>query len=431
MAAAGTTHRARAARHRARRGLGTGALGRPFAWLWAAYGISTLGTWIAFDAFPLIAILVLHAGPAAVSALAATGLAVGAIVAVPLGPWVEFRRKRTVMVAMDVTRFAALVSIPAAYALGALTFGQLLVVSVVVAAADIASKAAAGACLKALVAPEDLLTANARLESTTWTATALGPPIGGAAIGLLGPVVTVIADAASYLLSAAGIRAIGGREPAPAWRASGRLRAGDLLDGWRHILGHRELRPLFLNTVLVNSLILATAPLLAVLMLGRLGFAPWQYGLAFGAPCIGGLVGSRLSRPLVARYGRRSVMLTAGTLRACWSIGLAFVPPGPGGLLLVIAVQFGLVTSVGVFNPVFATERLERTAPDRVARTLAAWSVSSKAAVAATTAVWGLLAAAAGPRAAIAAAGVLLLATPLLLLGGECDRETEPANGRS
>ena len=322
-------------------------------------------------------------------------------------------------------------SIPAAYALGALTFGQLLVVSVVVAAADIASKAAGGACLKALVAPEDLLTANARLESTTWTATALGPPIGGAAIGLLGPVVTVIADAASYLLSAAGIRAIGGREPAPAWRASGRPRAGDLLDGWRHILGHRELRPLFLNTVLVNSLILATAPLLAVLMLGRLGFAPWQYGLAFGAPCIGGLVGSRLSRPLVARYGRRSVMLTAGTLRACWSIGLAFVGPGPGGLLLVIAVQFGLVTSVGVFNPVFATERLERTAPDRVARTLAAWSVSSKAAVAATTAVWGLLAAAAGPRAAIAAAGVLLLATPLLLLGGECDRETEPANGRS
>src|SRR3954468_24055188 len=84
------------------------SLGRQFAWLWAAYGISTLGTWIAFDAFPLIAILVLHAGPAAVSALAATGLAVGAIVAVPLGPWVEFRRKRTVIVAMDVTRVAAL-----------------------------------------------------------------------------------------------------------------------------------------------------------------------------------------------------------------------------------------------------------------------------------------------------------------------------------
>ena len=106
---------------------------------------------------------------------------------------------------------------------------------------------------------------------------------------------------------------------------------------------------------------MATAPLLAVLMLGRLGFAPWQYGLAFAAPCVGGLIGSRLAHRLVARFGRHRVMLTAGALRACWSVGLAFVRPGTAGLVLVIAVQFGLVTCVGVFNPVFATYRLEQT----------------------------------------------------------------------
>ena len=49
------------------------SLGRRFGWLWAAYAISTFGTWIAFDAFPIIAILVLHAGPAEVSLLAAAG----------------------------------------------------------------------------------------------------------------------------------------------------------------------------------------------------------------------------------------------------------------------------------------------------------------------------------------------------------------------
>src|SRR4051812_29838422 len=149
------------------------SLGRQFEWLWAAYAVSTLGTWLAFDAFPLIAILVLHAGPAQVSLLAAAGLAVGAAVAVPLGPWVEFRRKRPVMVAMDLLRCAALLSVPAAYALGWLTFAQLVVVAVVVAAADIAFKAASGACVKSLLAPEDLLTASARFESTTWTATAV------------------------------------------------------------------------------------------------------------------------------------------------------------------------------------------------------------------------------------------------------------------
>ena len=75
----------------------------------------------------------------------------GAAVAVPLGPWVEFRRKRPVMVAMDLTRFAALLTIPAAYAFGWLSFVQLLVVSVVVAAAKITFNAASGAYLKALV----------------------------------------------------------------------------------------------------------------------------------------------------------------------------------------------------------------------------------------------------------------------------------------
>jgi hypothetical protein len=34
-------------------------LGRQFGWLWAAYAVSTFGTCLAFDAFPLIAILML------------------------------------------------------------------------------------------------------------------------------------------------------------------------------------------------------------------------------------------------------------------------------------------------------------------------------------------------------------------------------------
>jgi MFS family permease len=227
---------------------GRRALGRQFGWLWTAYAVSAYGSGVGFGAFPLIAILVLHAGPAEVSLLAAAGLAAGAVVAIPLGPWVEFRRKRPVMVAMDLTRFGALISIPAAFALGWLSFAQLLVVSVIVAAAKIAFGAASGAYLKALVRPEDLLVANGRFESTTWT-----------------------------------------------------------------------------------------------------------------------------------------------------------------------AVELGLITCMGVFNPVFATCRLDQTPADRVARTLSAWSVTSNATIAALTALWGLLASITSPRTAIAIAGLLILATPLLL----------------
>ncbi|MGF1426908.1 MFS transporter [Kitasatospora sp. LaBMicrA B282] len=412
------------------------ALGRRFGWLWAAYAVSAYGSGFGFGAFPLIAVLVLHAGPAQVAALSASGRAVGALLAIPLGPWVEFRRKRPVMIATDLTRCAALLTVPAAYACGLLTFAQLLVVSVVVATADIAFRAASGAFLKALVPPADLLVANSRFESTTWTATVVGPPLGGAAIGLLGPVVTVLADAVSYLLSALGIRAIGGSEPRPARPAEAaagtavaggtapaggttgvgaRLRAGDLLAGWRHILGHPGLRPLFLNAVMVNGLIMAGEPLLAVLLLGHLGFAPWQYGLAFALPCLGGLIGSRLARRLAARYGQHRVLIGSGALRACWPIGLAFVGPGVPGMLWMMAVQLGLVTCCGLFNPLLATYRLEQTEPGLVARTLAAWSVGTSTGIAVTTALWGLLAAATSPRTALAAAGVLLLATPVLL----------------
>ena len=67
------------------------------------------------------------------------------------------------------------------------------------------------------------------------------------------------------------------------------------------------------------------------------------------------------------------------------------------GIILVIAVQLGLVTCCGVFNPVFATYRLDQTETDRVSRTLSAWSVTSNVTIAALTAMWGLLAAITGP----------------------------------
>lgn len=179
--------------------------------------------------------------------------------------------------------------VPVAFWFGWPGLAQLLVVSIVVAAANIAFNAAGGAYLKALVPPQDLLVANGRFESATWTATMAGPPLGGAVIAMFGPVTTVVADAFSYLLSALGIRAIGGTEPRPGRTGAPRLRAGDLLEGWRHILAHPTLRPLLLNSIVVNGLIMVSGPLLAVLLLGHLGFTPWQYGLMFAAPCIGGL----------------------------------------------------------------------------------------------------------------------------------------------
>lgn len=392
-------------------------MNREFGRLWAAYAVSAYGSALGFGALPLIAVLVLHAGPAEVSALSAVGPLVGALAALPLGPLVEAHRKRTVLIATDLARFAALGSIPVAHALGRLGLAHLLVVSAVVAAARIAFQAASGAFLRTLVRPTDLLRANARFESTTWSAIAVGPPLGGAAVGVFGPMATVVVDAVSYVLSACSVKTIGDPSPHADRQGAARVRAGDLLDGWRHLLAHPGLRPLYLNHLLVAGLIMAAEPLLAVLMLGHLDFAPWQYGLAFAVPSLGGLVGSRLAPRVVTRYGQPGVLRTVGALRAVWLIGLAFVTPGTPGLLTVIAVELAIIISMSLYNPVVATYRLEHTPADRVARTLTAWSVGSGIAIAVLTALGGLLAAATGPRVAIAVAGALILASPLLLRG--------------
>ena len=115
----------------------------------------------------------------------------------------------------------------------------------------------------------------------------------------------------------------------------------------------------------------------------------------------------------MARYGQARVLLASA--RCARLAGrAAFIRPGVAGIVTVIASSSAIIISIGVFSPVIATYRLEQTAPDRVARTLSAWSVSSSAITRPHRAV-GLLAAVTSPRAGIGIAGALLLLTPLLL----------------
>ncbi len=351
------------------------------------------------------------------SSLAAAGLAAGALLALPLGPWAERRRKRPVMIAADVVRCLALLSVPVCHVIGLLSYAQLVVVSVIGAAGNIAFIAAGGSYLKQVVGPDQLLRANARFESTAWTAIALGPVLGGAAVTLLGPVVSVHANAAGFLLSGLALLAIRVREADPRPAATEPFRLAALADGWRFINADRPLRALFRNTIAVNALIMATEPLLAVLLLGELGWPPWQYGLAFGLPCIGGFIGAQLAARLEERHGRARVLTVAGVLRVLSPVGLAFAAPGTSGLILVVVVELAVITCMSVFNPLLATERLQRVPDEQIGRVLTAWTITTTASIAGVTALWGVLATFTGTRVAIGAAGVLLLLVPLLLPG--------------
>ncbi|WP_247663700.1 hypothetical protein [Micromonospora sp. U21] len=63
-------------------------------------------------------------------------------------------------------------------------------------------------------------------------------------------------------------------------------------------------------------------------------------------------------------------VVTEGWLRSIFPLGLAFTQPGIPGLLTVIIVQGPLITCMGVFNPINATARLQRTHAGKAARVL-------------------------------------------------------------
>ncbi|MFF9141748.1 MFS transporter [Streptomyces albogriseolus] len=406
-------------------------LGQDFRRLWGAYAISAAGSAVGMGALPLIALLVLHSSAFQVSVLAALSAVASAVIALPLGVRIEHQYKRPVMITADLARCVMLASIPVAMAFGRLTFIQLCVVGVLQTATSVAFDAASGAHLKALVLPEHRLRANSLFETTNWISVSAGPPVGGLLIGALGAAATMVVDALSFLASALGIRRIRQPEPAPPVRAASAHLGRDIAAGWQYLLRHPGLRPLFFNALLFGGSVMMASPLMAVLMLDDLGLAPWQYGLVLGLPCLGGVLGSRLTPLLARRFGQRRTLLVSGVARTLWTILLPLTPSGAIGVFVIVAADFGLLFSAGVFNPSFTTYRMAATPDAFMSRVGTSWSVGAKTCQAAFAIAGGLIAAAAGVRSALLIAGLLCMASALLLPWREARFSTGPSSPSS
>lgn len=326
------------------------------------------------------------------------------------------------MIAADVVRFVALLSVPIAAWLGLLTYSQLCVVGVIQGAALIAFTAASGAHLKALVPADGRAEANSRFESTTWTTLSVGPPIGGALVTLVGAPLTLVIDAISYLLSALGVRRIRQPEAAPVRHESRR----DLTAGWRYIWRDRGLRSLFWNSQLFGGPLMMTAPLLPVLMLRDLHMQPWQYGLVAGVPCLGGVLGAWLAPRLTRRLGLHRMLLVFGVLRTPWLLLLPLATPGLDGFVLLIVAETCLLVAAGAFNPSFATYRMEVTEDGFMARVLTSWSITSRSVQPAFMAAGGVLAGLTSLRTAMTVAAVLCLVSAFVLPWRSLKRAASP-----
>lgn len=391
------------------------ALGIDFRRLWAAVAASQTGSALAMGAFTFVATEVLLATSFQVSLLAAAGTAAAAVLGLPVGPWVELRRKRPVMIAADLVRAVTLLSLPVAHLMGVLTYVHLLLAAAVVGFGQLVNLTASTAHLKALVAPEQRTAAVSRIDTTSWIATSSGPPLGGVLLGLIGPTITLGLNAVAHLVSALSLSRIRQPEPTPAVRPPDHRWSRDLTTGWSFVLGHATLRPLFANGMLFGAMLMGTQPLIQLLMLRDLGFTPFQYGLTLGLPAIAGLGGAMLAPRLDRRWGRDRVMVIVGALRALWLVPVAFAPPGTAGVLVIMASYTLLLFFAGVFNPLFAGHRMDAVPDHLMARTSAAWSISNRILWPVTMLLFGALAMATSTQVSILLSSLVLLMSGLLL----------------
>src|SRR5918992_4471633 len=173
-----------------------------FLKLWSAQGISQLGTQVTLLALPLAAILVLDASATEVALLGAVEVLPFLLFTLPAGVWVDRLPRRPILVVADLLRAVALVSIPLAYALDALTLPHLFVVAFVTGVLSVFFDVSYLAYLPSLVDRSQLGAGNSKLEATRSAAQVAGPGAAGVLVAAVTAPVAILVDAVSYVISA-------------------------------------------------------------------------------------------------------------------------------------------------------------------------------------------------------------------------------------
>ncbi|MGP3911827.1 MFS transporter [Nonomuraea sp. 10N515B] len=279
--------------------------------LFVAGAVSQLGSQISYVALPLLAVTTLGAGAGEVGVLSALGTLTVLLLGLPAGAWVDRVRRRPVMIATDLLRAGALLSVPVAWWGGWLSMGQLYTVAVLVGAGTLVFDVASMSLVPGLVGRERLTSANSLLVGM------------GAGMDVAGR------SAAGVLVQIAG---------APVLVAA-------LVQG-----------------AMANLAFPLCSVLLPVLIVGELGYPEWVLGTYLAVGGLGVLAGSSSAHLI----GRR-----LGTGRATWLVSLATAPASPvipfldrgPWLWAGAAAWFVLTFRTGVNNVLLVSLR-QRVTPD-------------------------------------------------------------------
>ncbi|MFD0633814.1 MFS transporter [Catenulispora yoronensis] len=225
---------------------------RDFRRLWIGETVSQFGTQVSILAMPLVAVVTLKSGAGVVGVLVAMEFAAFLLVGLPAGAWVDRWRRRPVMIAADVVRFALLASVPVAAWAGVLTIWQLYAVALFQGVATVFFDVAYQSYLPSLLGSGELVEGNSKLQGSASVAQTAGPGFAGYLVQALTAPTAVAVNALGFLASAVGIGAIRKAEPTPERPEHPRLRA-EIVEGLRVVLRHPILRVLAAATAAPTS----------------------------------------------------------------------------------------------------------------------------------------------------------------------------------
>lgn len=383
-----------------------------FARLWLGGTVSYFGTAVTTIALPLVALLTLHATTFEVGILSAAGYISWLLFGLHAGVWVERHVRRPLLIACDLTRAAALVSVPLLAALRMLTLVQLIVVALVVGIGTVFFDIASQTYLPSIIEREMLLAGNSKLQASSAAAQTAGPAIGGGIVQLIGAPAALLVNVASYLVSARCLLAIKHRETPPA-QAESRPVLQQIWDGVTFTLQDPVMRALFVVAASVNFLSAAFDTTLLIPFLVRtLHVPPGLVGVLLALGGVGGVLGAAFGARLAAKLGFARALLAAALAVPIFSPLVPAAAPG-AGLLLVAVGLLARDASVSTLSLLIRTYRQVSAPSELLARVTAtyrfvAWGVLPIGAFAG-----GLLGQGLGNRAALWTICGALVAAPL------------------
>ncbi|WP_440694502.1 MFS transporter [Clavibacter nebraskensis] len=393
----------------------------PYGALWGANALSNLADGLVFVTLPLVA-AELTDDPRAVAGLATAYALVRLLVALPVGVYVDRLDRRTLLVAANVLRGAAVLALAVSIQAGVASLVVLYAVMAVVGVLESAADGAAVAVLPSIVPEGRLDRANARIAGTQLVADEfVGPPLGGILFALAAAV-PVYATGGLWVAAGAVALALPRRvDPAPLSAEPRSSVFREAAAGVRWLAGHRVVGSLALIGGLASVGYMLPFSVLVLFARDRLGLDAAGYGVLLAASALGGLAGSAIAAPLRARLGSRWTVTAALALGAASLAGLAVTrDPIVAGILLALYILHAVVWSI------CATTLRQRLVPaDLLGRVGAAGRVVSLLGLAAGSALGGLLATVGIALPTVAGAVVFTgcAAVAAVALGGSADAD--------